>query len=348
MITDHDVVSYPKDIIDESFTLLQGYESTSDAGHIVALGVDQVAPSSWSPRARIDHITEAGGTAIMAHPGWNVGWQNADMIALRGYTAIEVFNGFTETPERTQRAVQLWTEVLNARGWSSRIWAVAADDSHNPEQMNKGWVMVKAARLSPDAIRRSIEIGAFYASHGPSFSALGVLNGSIVASSPDAARIRFIDQNMNLLWEGPAGLVGLSTVGPRTVGPRRGSCRRWEDRVVPALLAHSERAAGADRANRRRHRAGGPGAAPCSRPRLGRGAVRRKRRRQRAGRVPALDPRQARRPARLLADRHGSMARSTQRPANAAEPPGTMRGTSAGSPSASVCPRAKSRAVIAQ
>jgi len=57
MITDHDVISYPKDIMDESFTLLQGYESTSDAGHIVALGVDQVAPSSWSPRGRIDHIT---------------------------------------------------------------------------------------------------------------------------------------------------------------------------------------------------------------------------------------------------------------------------------------------------
>jgi len=127
------------------------------------------------------------------------------MIALQDYRCLEIFNGFTETPERTQRAVQLWTEVLNAKGWSNRVWAVAADDSHSPEQMNKGWVMVKAARLTPDAIRRSIENGAFYASNGPSFSALGVLNGSIVASSPDAARIRFIDQNMNVMWEGPAG-----------------------------------------------------------------------------------------------------------------------------------------------
>jgi hypothetical protein len=204
MLTDHDVISYPRDIMDDSFTLLRGYESTSDSGHIVALGVDQVAPSSWSPQSRIDHITQVGGMAILAHPGWQVGWKDADMIRLQGYSAVEIYNGYTEGGGRTERALQVWTQILNTKGWANRIWAIAADDSHNPDQMNRGWIMVKAAQLEPDAIRQSIASGAFYASNGPSFTVLGVLNGAIAASSPDAARIRFIDQNMNVLSESPA------------------------------------------------------------------------------------------------------------------------------------------------
>lgn len=205
LITDHDVISYPKDIIDDSFTLLQGYESTADTGHVIALDVDQVVPSSWSPQSRIDHMTQAGGMAILAHPGWQVGWKDTIMMALQGYAGLEIYNGLTEAAGRTERAIELWTEVLNAKGWGSRIWAVATDDSHNPEQMNRGWVMVKAARVSAQTIRRSIDRGAFYASNGPSFSTLGVLNGAIVAASPDAARIRFIDQNMAVLAEGRPG-----------------------------------------------------------------------------------------------------------------------------------------------
>ena len=204
MITDHDVISYPRDIIDETFTLLRGYESTADSGHIVALDVDRVAPANWRPQSRIDHINETAGLAILAHPAWAIGWKDVDMTALQGYRGMEIYNGFTDAPGRTERALQLWHAAVNAKGYTNRIWAVAVDDSHTPEQMNRGWVMVKAARLTPDSIRRSIEKGAFYSSTGPSFSALGVMNGAIVASSPEASRIRFIDQDMNVVWEAPS------------------------------------------------------------------------------------------------------------------------------------------------
>lgn len=213
MLTDHDVISYPRDIIDDGFTLLRGYESTTDTGHVVALGVDQVAPSTWAPQSRIDHINQSGGLAILAHPGWTVGWRDTAMIALNGYTGIEIYNGLTEAPGRTQRALDLWTEVLNAKGYANRIWALAVDDSHSPDQMDRGWVMVKAARLTPDAIRRSIENGAFYASNGPTFNVLGVMNGSIVASSPEATRIRFIDQNGAQIAEGEAGWASYQPSG---------------------------------------------------------------------------------------------------------------------------------------
>ncbi len=191
--------------MDDSFTLLRGYESTNDSGHIVALDVNEVAPSSWRPQSRIDHINQRGGLAILAHPAWSIGWKDGDVMALQDYRGMEIFNGLTTAAGRTERAIQLWHEALNAKGYANRVWAVASDDSHNPEQMNKGWVMVKTPRLTPNALRRAIESGALYASNGPSFDTIGVMNGSIVASSAEADRIRFIDQDMNIVWEAPAG-----------------------------------------------------------------------------------------------------------------------------------------------
>src|SRR5438874_476689 len=114
-ITDHDVISYPRDVMDEAFVLLRGYESTNDSGHIVALGSETVVPSTWSPQGRLDQINEQGGLAILAHPAWQVGWKDGDMPRLQGYRGMEIFNGMTDAPGRTERAIQLWQEALNAK-----------------------------------------------------------------------------------------------------------------------------------------------------------------------------------------------------------------------------------------
>jgi hypothetical protein len=104
--------------------------------------------------------------------------------------------------------LRLWTDALNVHGWTDRIWAVAVDDAHeartNPNSLDLGWVMVKTPTLDERAIRQALERGAFYASNGPRFEVLGVLGGAITASSPDAATIRFIDQDMRVLGQGPA------------------------------------------------------------------------------------------------------------------------------------------------
>jgi hypothetical protein len=73
--------------------------------------------------------------------------------------------------------------------------------------------MVKSDQLTGSAIRRALENGAFYASNGPSFSALGVVNGTITAASPEAASIRFIDQDRQVLRQGPAAGAGYRPTG---------------------------------------------------------------------------------------------------------------------------------------
>jgi hypothetical protein len=146
--------------------------------------------------------------AILNHPTWQVGWSGTDLSTLQGCFAVEIFNGMTSTDHRAARATRMWHDLLNARGHTSRLWAVATDDAHNPEAANRGWVVVKTAALTEDGIRAALQQGAFYASNGPSFTVLGVLDGTITASSPDAETIRFIDQDMNIVYEGPPGWSG--------------------------------------------------------------------------------------------------------------------------------------------
>ncbi len=214
VMTDHDVISYPREVNDESFIAIPGYESTSDTGHITALFATRTISPTLSPQDRIDGIAAAGGMAVLAHPGWQIGWTGADLIRLHGYNAVEIFNGMTTDAQRGAGSnLALWQAVLNTKGWPNRIWGIAVDDAHEPDYMDRGWVMVKTAQLTPEAIKEAIRTGAFYASNGPSFGALGVMNGAITASSADASVLRFYDQDGNLLLESPAAWGAYRPVG---------------------------------------------------------------------------------------------------------------------------------------
>lgn len=203
-ITDHNVVSQPRGVEDAGFITIPAHESTADSGHITGLFTDIAVSSSLSPQDRIAGITAGGGVAILNHPEWRVGWKGADLIDLHGYTAVEIFNGMTSDARRGAGPnLALWQAALNAKGWPSRVWAVAVDDAHDLDHIDVGWIMVKSAQLTPDAILQAIRAGAFYASNGPSFRVLGVLNGAITASSGDASVIRFLDQDGSLVLETP-------------------------------------------------------------------------------------------------------------------------------------------------
>ncbi len=212
-ITDHNLIAHPSEMNSDIFVAIPAYESTAASGHITGLFVQAVAPAQLPPQQRINHIRAAGGMAILDHPSWTVGWTGTDFRVLEGCFAFEVFNYLTRNPTREARNVALWHEVLNAKGPGARIWAVAVDDAHDDDDIDHGWVMLKAPALTEAAVRRALETGAFYASNGPSFSVLGVMNGAITASSPDARTIRFIDQYNRLLYEGPGKWAGYFPTG---------------------------------------------------------------------------------------------------------------------------------------
>jgi hypothetical protein len=214
VLTDHDLVSDASAVNDPSFLALPGFESTADSGHITGLLTPEAVAPALSPQERINGITVAGGLAVLDHPGWRIGWSAKDFEDLAGYTAIEIFNGGTSDLVQSPPAnLAKWQTALGAKGWSDRIWAVAVDDAHSPEQIDRGWVMVKSPELTGAAIKQALRTGAFYASNGPSFRTLGVLEGTIVAASPEAASLRFVDQEGIVRHEGPGVWGGYRPTG---------------------------------------------------------------------------------------------------------------------------------------
>lgn len=103
--------------------------------------------------------------------------------------------------------MEKWHEVLKANGRLRPVWGVAVSDAHEASVIDSGWVMAKIPNISANAVGRALQIGALYASNGPTFSAIGVLDGAIAAASPNASSIRFIDADLNVVHEGPPSLA---------------------------------------------------------------------------------------------------------------------------------------------
>lgn len=207
VITDHNVIAYPKEAINDSFVVIPGYESTADSGHITGMFVEQVADPILSAQERIDAINSAGGMAILNHPSWRVGWEGTDLKRLRNYTGIEIYNTLTASQGTQRRNIAKWHEVLNANGRLRPVWGVAVDDAHDARVMNTGWVMAKMPSITANAVGRALQTGSFYSTNGPSFSTIGVLDGAITAASSNANVIRFIDEDMNVVHEAPPALA---------------------------------------------------------------------------------------------------------------------------------------------
>jgi hypothetical protein len=118
--------------------------------------------------------------AFLNHP--NFGWavRAEDLILCDELRFFEVYNGHpsvrNEGDATHPGCEQLWDIALALRlGKHNRsvLYGLATDDSHgyhawgvgkvNP---GRGWIMVRAAYLSPEAILRSIEAGDYYCSTG--------------------------------------------------------------------------------------------------------------------------------------------------------------------------------------
>ena len=138
---------------------------------------------------------------------------------------------------------EIWDGVLSA---GVVVFGVATDDSHNyhdftPEKSNpgRGWVAVRAAELSRDAIVDALAMGEFYASTGVTLSELETsADGVRVEIEPQPDRLystRFVGKGGRLLAEVagleaeymPAGDEGYV----RTVVVSSGNTKAWTQPV---------------------------------------------------------------------------------------------------------------------
>ena len=204
-ITDHGTLSDTTSFAGPGFLTIPGEElcvSRSVNGrftHVVALNIREELPIAdynrdVSPQEAIDHISDLGGAAVVAHPYWSDLNIN-DLAALEGALGIEVYNTSCELEIGRGYSSVHWDDLLVM---GKRPLGFAVDDTHGrvrqyqPEDFCKAWISVKAPSLTKEAIMDSIERGLFFSSNGPSIEDIRVEGEEIVVESSQARSISFI------------------------------------------------------------------------------------------------------------------------------------------------------------
>jgi len=201
-ITDHHKVTDVAGLSSDDFVVLPGAELSGLAGErhcdLACINISELPePHRCAPANEvIAAVREMGGEAILAHP---YDLATDDVLGLEGLLGLEVYNHSVHMNVKRGYAVQHWDATL-ARG--RRLLAFATDDSHyhfndfRPNDVCGGWIMVRAAALTGEAILAGIRSGQFYASNGPAFETLEVDAESVrVATAEPCRSINFQGPN---------------------------------------------------------------------------------------------------------------------------------------------------------
>ena len=146
------------------------------------------------------------------HPNFYYSISVQDMISLHGERFFEVYNGHFMVNNYGDSlhpgTEQMWDMINLAylKKGQSLMYGLATDDSHNYHQFGsafsnagRGWVMVKAEALTPEALIKAMEEGDFYASTGVELSELRVekktISIKVKAESGIDYQIHFIGAN---------------------------------------------------------------------------------------------------------------------------------------------------------
>jgi hypothetical protein len=188
VITDHDRLTDIKyldtDKLDD-FILIPGIEvSDSFDGkplHINGINVKETVKMQKGQgivhnlQRNIDMVRKAGGIAMVNHPNWKWAFGHRELSALNRVKLFELYNMDKHSNNFSAggRAgmEEVWDKVLSRR---VLMYGVITDDAHDYEGEfrprkslpGRGWIMVRAAELTPDAIVTALERGDFYGTVG--------------------------------------------------------------------------------------------------------------------------------------------------------------------------------------
>lgn len=186
VITDHgyitNVTYLDTDGNRDNFIVIPGEEVTDSKHlHVNGLNMKRLVTAQHAEgivanlQTNIDSILAAGGVPQLNHPNWYRAVTCEQIAALKNVKLMEVYNtdktcnnfaagGLPGTEE-------IWDCVLSK---GMVIYGLASDDTHDyegeyrPERAypGKGWIMVRAKELTPDAIMTALQNGDFYATGG--------------------------------------------------------------------------------------------------------------------------------------------------------------------------------------
>lgn len=190
VLTDHNFVTSVDGLnalhaADEKFIVIKG-EEVSDVFegkpiHVNGLNVAQkVDPQRGKSvldtiQRNVDAVRAAAGVPHINHPNYEWAITADDLKQVQNDKLFEIYNGHHLVNNQGGGGVpgleEVWDMVLSS---GKLLYGIAVDDAHtfkqpwnrNSARPGQGWVVVRAARLSTEAILEALERGDFYASTG--------------------------------------------------------------------------------------------------------------------------------------------------------------------------------------
>ena len=159
---------------------------------VLAIGIDVLPePREAFPTlaACVAWVLAAGGAPFLAHPRWSA-LVPGDALAAPGLAGLEVFNGGCEIEQGNGVADAFWDAVSDQ---GLLLPGIATDDAHDAcgedgSDSLLGWVNLRAAERTRDAVLAALKAGAFHASTGPTLLAVDAgAEGVEVACTPAAS-----------------------------------------------------------------------------------------------------------------------------------------------------------------
>lgn len=223
----------------KDFVLVPGEEITGGHGiHTTALNIQSLVPwkfdydnstTSQAIQHHVDGAHHAGGVPILNHPNFHYAVTSEDILDVHDLYMFELYNGHPTVnsfgDESHVSTEKMWDKLLTQ---GMKIYGVSSDDAHefksiSPKDSNpgRGWVMVQAAELTPNAISAAMLNGDFYSSNGVTLKNIErslkqysvevdeklsaetlsspILRGKFVAEAKTGYRIDFIGPGGNVL-----------------------------------------------------------------------------------------------------------------------------------------------------
>jgi predicted metal-dependent phosphoesterase TrpH len=157
-VTDHDEIEASLTAVELApeygLVGIPGMEVTSDAGHVVALGVEDPVPAGLSFQETIDRIHEFGGIAVVPHPFQK---SRSGVLAkiskeeLTAADAIEIYNSRLLTGRANRRAERFALQ--------HNIPVTAGSDAHISEMVGRAVTNVDTDERTAGAILDAVREG---------------------------------------------------------------------------------------------------------------------------------------------------------------------------------------------
>jgi len=144
----------------------------------------------------IDELKEADNFVTINHPYWSCN-KIQDLIALRNYDALEVFNFSSEVGIGNGDSETYVDQLL----WANQPkFVLATDDNHNLHRYQAGitmrdsfggWINIVSDEFSKRAMVQALKKGSFYASSGPKVMNYGLRDGKLYVECSPCTKVIF-------------------------------------------------------------------------------------------------------------------------------------------------------------